>query len=99
MAKYTGDDILSWNGVEGGNLPTLRYGLAAAVVDNVIYVTGGYEPVYPDGEDLASILSWNPSSETKWQRAGNLSVPRSGHAAVALPSSIISSECSAMIVT
>ena len=92
MAKYTGDDILSWNGVEGGNLPTLRYGLAAAIVDNIIYVTGGYEPVYPDGKDLASILSWNPSKES-WEPAGDLAVERDWHATVAIPSTILESEC------
>ena len=57
------------------------------MVDNVLYVTGGV-----DVADF-NILSWNPSTET-WQPAGELAKAREHHAAVAVPSSILSSECS-----
>ena len=74
-------------------LPSPRYGLRATVVDNIIYVTGGLDD---DFNVLTSILSWDPSTES-WQQAGDLKVARSHHAAVAIPSSIIESECSAML--
>ena len=72
--------------METGELPTGRARLRAAVVENIIYVAGG---------SLTSILRWDPSTES-WQEAGDLKVGRSFHAAVAVPSSIIESECSAM---
>ena len=66
--------------------------MAAAVVNNVLYVTGGV-----DGVDyLTSILSWNPSTES-WQPAGDLAMARAWHGAVAVPSAILSSECSEML--
>ena len=91
VAFYSGDQQLEWREVETGQLPTPRHGLRAAVVDNIIYVTGGY-----DGYDnsFTSILRWDPSTES-WQKAGDLKVARSHHAAVAVPSSMIESECSA----
>ena len=58
------------------------------MVDNILYVTGGFDPTI-----LTSILSWNPSTET-WQTAGELAKDRYGHAAVAVPSVILSTECS-----
>ena len=66
------------------------------MVDNVLYVTGGFEGD-DDGIVLTSILSWNPSTET-WQPAGALSVKRFQHAAVAVLSVILKSECSAMLL-
>ena len=75
-------------------LPSPRYGLRATVVDNIIYVTGGLDD---DFNVLTSILSWDPSTES-WQQAGDLKVARGFHAAVAVPSSIIESECSAMLL-
>ena len=80
-----------WREVEGGQLPSPRDWLRAAMVDNTIYIVGGY-----DGDNaLSSILSWDPPTES-WQLVGNLAVARDYHAAVAIPSSIIQSECSAM---
>ena len=62
------------------------------MVDNVLYVTGG-----EDGADyLTSILSWNPSTES-WQSAGDLALARAWHGAVAVPSTILSSECPEML--
>ena len=75
--------------METGELPTPRGYLRAALVNNVLYVTGGLF--------LAEILSWDPSTES-WQQAGNLAVKRYYHAAVAIPSSIIESECSEMFL-
>ena len=80
--------------METGQLPTKRKGLRAAMVDNVIHVTGGYY----DGNYLTSILSWNPSTEA-WREVGDLGVARFGHAAVEVPYTIIESECSAMSST
>ena len=90
VAIYTGNGQLEWR--EGGQLPTPRHGLQAATVDNVIFVTGGLDD---NSNDFASILSWDPSTES-WKSAGDLKVARSYHAAVAIPSSIIQSECSAI---
>ena len=77
--------------MEGGQLPTPRYALRAAMVGNVLYVAGGFD----SPSNLNSILSWHPPSES-WQAAGDLKVGRSLYAAVAIPSSIIESECSAI---
>ena len=87
MAVYSSGSQLEWREVEGGELPKSREGLRAALVDNVLFVTGGKD----DGDHyLTSILSWDPVAES-WQAAGDLAVPRYFHAAVALPSSFV--EC------
>ena len=86
VAIYTGGGSqLEWR--ETGHLPTPRIGLRAAVIENHIYVTGGY-----DGNYLTEILRWDPSTES-WQKAGDFALPRHFHAAVAIPSSIIESGC------
>jgi len=92
-----GGSQLEWR--ETGRLPTGRYQLRAAVIDNHIYVTGGQDYNYIAGyyNYLTEILRWDPSSES-WQQVGNLGVGRDGHAALAIPSSIIESECSAMFL-
>ena len=90
VAIYTGGGQLEWR--ETGQLPTARDGLRAAVVDNIIYVTGGLDGDSSD-DYLTSILSWDPSTES-WQYVGDLKVARSDHSAVAVPSPIIESECS-----
>ena len=76
--------------MEGGQLPETRYGPRAAVVDNIVYVTGGG---LTSSSYFTSILSWDPSSES-WQAAVDLG--RNDHGAVTIPSYIIESECSAM---
>ena len=94
-ASYTvGNNLLEWREVEGGQLPEPRVALHASMVDNMIFVTGG-SLVYPN-INLTSILFWDPSTES-WQKAGDLKVGRNSHAAVAVPSSIIESECSAIL--
>ena len=87
VAIYTGgNQQLEWR--ETGQLPKPRAWLRASVVGNILYVTGGGD----DNGFHTSILSWNPSMET-WQQAGKLAVGRATHAAVAVPSSMLSSEC------
>ena len=85
MAVYSSGSQLEWREVEGGQLPSPRYGLQASVVGDVLYVTGGF-----DGWDntLTSILSWDPVTES-WKPAGDLAVERGFHAAVAVPTSVI----------
>ncbi len=63
------------------------------MVDNVLYVTGGLDD---DENYLTSLLSWNPSTET-WQPEGKMAVARAVHAAVAVPSVILSTECSEIL--
>ena len=75
---------LHWRVVEGGELPSTRYGLRAAMVGDVLHVTGG---VYPNNV-LTSILAWDPDTES-WQDVGELNVGRFNHAAVAIPDSVI----------
>ena len=89
IATYTSSSALSWRIVETGELPSARQGLRAAVVENVLYVNGGFESY----GDLTEILSWDPLQE-KWTHAGDLKVARYDHAAVAIPSNTI--ECAAM---
>ena len=92
VATYTGDSQLVWREEETSQLPLpARYGLRAAVVDNHIYVTGG------NYDDTTTILRWDPSTES-WQYAGDFAVARQIHAAVAVPSSLFESECSALIL-
>ena len=74
---------LHWREVEGGELPSPRNYLRAAMVSDVLHVTGGYH-----GTFLTSILAWDPVTES-WQDAGELTVGRHNHAAVAIPDSII----------
>ena len=75
----------AWREVEGGELPSARSGLRAAMVGDVLHVTGGFDD---DNNKLTSILAWDPVAES-WQDAGRLNVARDGHAAVAVPDSII----------
>ena len=86
MAVYSSGSQLEWREVEGGQLPSPRFGLRATLVDDILFVTGGY-----DGANyLTSILSWDPVAES-WQQAGDLAVARHYHAAVAVPTSLV--EC------
>ena len=88
IATYTSSSTLFWRIVETGDLPSGSQGLRAALVENVLYVTGGY-----NGNPLSAILSWDPLLE-KWTHAGDLKVARSEHAAVAIPSNAV--ECAAV---
>ena len=75
---------LQWREVAGGELPSARNGLRAAMVGDVLHVTGGWD----GNNELTSILAWNPDTES-WQDAGELNVARDRHAAVAVPDSIV----------
>ena len=75
---------LHWREVAGGELPSARRMLRAAMVGDVLHVTGGYDY----NNYYTSILAWDPDTES-WQDAGRLNVARSFHAAVAVPDSII----------
>ena len=90
VAIYTGGSELVWR--EVGGLPSKNRGLRAALVDNLIFVTGGNDGSWPVPL-LNSISVWDPSTET-WKHAGNLAEMRWEHAAIAIPSSMI--ECLAM---
>ena len=90
IATYSSSSTLSWRIVETGELPSPRKRLRAAVVENVLYVTGGDDY---SNQPITSILSWDPLQE-KWTHAGDLKVARSHHAVVAIPSNAV--ECDAM---
>merc|ERR1712198_471004 len=83
VAIYASGSQLEWREVEGGELPSRSNELRAALVADVLFVTGVY-----DGDYLTSILSWDPVAQS-WQPAGDLAVARVFHAAVALPSSVV----------
>ena len=82
MAVYSSGGI-DRRVVEGGEFPSARDGPRAAMVGDVLHVTGGQ-----DGNILTSILAWDPDTES-WQDAGELNVARSSHAVVVVPDSII----------
>ena len=92
-------NTFTYNKVETGHLPTPRQGMRAVSIDNQVYVAGGHYIDEDSGQHhfLAEILLWNPSTES-WQQSGNLAVARGHFAAVAIPSSIVDSECSAMFL-
>ena len=60
-----------------------RFGLRAAMVGDVLHVTGGLA----GNNFLTSILAWDPVAES-WQDVGELNVGRVSHAAVAVPDKI-----------
>ena len=75
---------LQWREVAGGELPSPRDSLRAAMVGDVLHVTGGS---YTFGNYLTSILAWDPVAES-WQDVGELNVGRAVHAAVGIPDKI-----------
>jgi len=96
VAVYSSGSQLEWREVEGGQLPSPRFGLRATLVNAVLYVSAGRDDVSEGGDDddndLTSILSWDPATES-WQPAGDLAVGRADHAAVAVPASTIALYC------
>ena len=82
--------------METGQLPTPCWGLRATVVDNDLYVTDGFHHGFIN-LFLTAILRWDPSTES-CQQVGHLQVSKAEHAAIAVPSSIIESECSTMLL-
>ena len=84
-----------------GNLPLPRSGLRATLVDDTLYVTGGYyahrfgeAEEENDFEMVRAVHAWDPVGET-WRRVGMTKVERDGHAAVAVPRYLFASECAA----
>ena len=73
---------LGWTTLETGNLPSARYGLRAAIVNSILYVTGGYS----GADHSTDVLGWDGS---RWFHAGDLAVGKSYHAVVGIPSSIL----------
>ena len=73
---------LGWTTLETGNLPSARYGLRAAIVNSILYVTGGYS----GADHSTDALGWDGS---RWFHAGDLAVGKSYHAVVGIPSSIL----------
>ena len=61
-----------------------RYQLQAAMVSDVLHVTGGSDRHH----DFTSILAWDPVAES-WRDVGDLSVARYDHAIVAIKGSAI----------
>ena len=93
VAVYSKGKKINWRQLKSGELPTPRWGLKAAMVGDILYVTGGRDRDLDTVKktkrnDLTSILAWDPVSES-WKAAGNLNVARSDHAAVAIPGSMI----------
>ena len=85
MADYNSGFQPQWREVKGGELPSGRWKLKAAMVNDIIYVTGGQDDHF---NDLTSVLAWDPVAES-WQDVGDLAVARFDHAAVAVPDSVM----------
>ena len=79
---------MQWRELEGGQLPSARFGLRAALVGDLLYAFGGYGDEEDNPERLlSSILYWNQMALT-WQEACHLSKPRAYSAVVAIQSSV-----------
>ena len=74
---------LHWK--EVGDLPSAGFSLQAAMVGDVLHVTGGFDAY---GNDLTSILAWDPVAES-WQDVGNLAEARYEPASVSIPLAMI----------
>ena len=89
VAIYSSGDQLEWREVNGGGqLPSPREGPRATLVNNVLYLTGGFTSL----NDITSVLAWDPVAEI-WQPAGDLEVGRSYHAAVAVSAADVALYC------
>ena len=57
---YSSGSELQWRELEGGQLPSARFGLRAALVGDLLYVFGGYGDEEDNPERLlSSILYWD----------------------------------------
>jgi len=72
-------DFKPWR--PAANLPSPRYALQAASLDNKVFLFGGEDSPY---SPIDSILSYEADTDT-WQKAGTMTVPRSGHAVAVFP--------------
>ena len=91
VAVYSAGSPLVWREVEGGELPSPRYGLRATVVGDNLFLSGGWtgrsEGSSIVGHFLTTVISWNPAVQV-WQEVGNLAVARDQHATVAVPNAL-----------
>ena len=65
-------------------MPSERYQLGVAALDNKIYVTGGYGVDYLlYGQSMSSVDCYDPDTYT-WSQMENMSIARHGHSLVSL---------------
>ena len=86
---YTIPHAGSWRA--GGRLPSPRYGLRAAMVGDLLHVSGGYDP---DSGDMDEILAWDSVSET-WSVAGHMKTGRENHSVTEVSLAVVADYCSA----
>jgi len=72
---------------EVGMLPSARYGLRAASLGDVLYVTGGDDG---SAQDMDEVLAWDGIAET-WAVAGHLAAPRRLHAVTSVSEEFLQS--------
>ena len=88
MFPYTGPGAGSWR--EAGLLPSLRAGLRAAKVGDLLHVTGGAI----DGTGyMEEILTWDSVSES-WSVAGHMKTARSFQGVTELSLAVVTDYCS-----
>jgi len=81
------DSAKGWR--EVGMLPSARYGLRAATLGDILYVTGGDDG---SAQDMDEVLAWDGVAET-WALAGHLAAPRRLHALTSVPQESLQSFC------
>merc|ERR1711988_1805783 len=72
-------DFKPWR--PAADLPSPRWGLRAASLDNKVFLFGGMDSSL---SDLDSILSYEPGTDT-WQKTGTMTLPRENHAVAVFP--------------
>jgi len=73
---------------EAGLLPSPRYGLAGANLEEVFHISGGRN----SSAKFTDILAWDPVSE-QWSLAGQLSTPRNLHSLTEVDLNILEELC------
>jgi len=73
---------------EAGPLPSARYGLAGANLEEVFHVSGGWN----SSAKFTDILAWDPVAEL-WAHAGQLSNPRCLHSLTEVDLSLLEGLC------
>ena len=72
---------LDWREVEGGDLPSARWGLRAAMVGDILHVNGGEVDGF---HAITAVHAWDPDTESWQDVERGLSAARYNHAAVAI---------------
>ena len=88
LFPLTGPSTGSWR--EAGLLPSPRAGLRAAKVGELLHVTGGYNDVSGDMEE---ILTWDSVSES-WSVAGHMETARRYHGVTEVSLAVVADYCS-----